>query len=153
MHTDVDRQLYLYQHSNKSICSLVYFFWICPCNTEGLHRLKPRKVESRGQRWLRGQEELSAPWHQAPPWFLMLKHNLWPKCDTPPCKKFLKNKNLFQLVQLELMQACCPISSPHCNILSLKCLFFQHNYFQAIYCLAGWHNGFIYDAGAKKDLV
>lgn len=48
MHSDVKRQLYLYPCSNKSICSLVYFLWLCPCNTESLHSLKTGG-ETRGE--------------------------------------------------------------------------------------------------------
>ena len=62
MHTDVDRQLYLYQRSNKSICSLVYFLWLCPCNMQCLHRLK-----SGGEERFRRQEESSALWHFGQP--------------------------------------------------------------------------------------
>lgn len=50
MHADVDRQLYLYQCSNKSICSLVYFLWLCPCSTECLHSLRTEGEKRRRQR-------------------------------------------------------------------------------------------------------
>lgn len=47
MHTDVGRRLYLYQWSNKSLCSLVYFLWLCPCSTECLHNFKTGGGERR----------------------------------------------------------------------------------------------------------
>lgn len=47
MHADVGRRLYLYQRSNKSLCSLVYFLWLCPCSTECLHNFKTGGGERR----------------------------------------------------------------------------------------------------------
>lgn len=59
MRTDVDRQLYLYQCSNKSTCSSVYFLWLWLLCSERQRRFNAGGREGRAV--CRGQEERRAP--------------------------------------------------------------------------------------------
>lgn len=65
MRTDVDRQLYLYQCSNKSICSSVYFLWLWPRCSERQRRFNTGGREGRAV-WTGTGGETSAPWHFLP---------------------------------------------------------------------------------------